>query len=63
MLIVFFLCYEDFQLVLRRFSARRSLPATLVSDNSKTFRAASKEVKKIARAEEVLYHLTENRIS
>ena len=30
----------------RRFCARRGLPATIISDNAKTFKAASKEVKK-----------------
>ena len=54
---------DSFLLTLQRFSAQRGLPATLVSDNAKTFRAASKEVRKIARSEEVLHHLTENRIS
>ena len=54
---------DSFLLALRRFSARRDLPATLFSDNAKTFRAASKEVKKIARSEEVLHYLTEQRIS
>ena len=54
---------DNFLLALRRFSTRRGLPATLFSDNAKTFRAASKEVKKIARSEEVLHYLNEPRIS
>ena len=54
---------DSFLLALRRFSAQRGLPATLFSDNANTFRAASKEVKKIARSEEVLHYLTEQRIS
>ena len=54
---------DSFLLALLRFSAQRGLPATLFFDNAKIFRAASKEVKKIARAEEVLHHLTEQRIS
>ena len=33
----------------RRFCVRRGLPRTLVSDNAKTFRSASKEIKKLLR--------------
>ena len=33
----------------RRFSGRRGLPSILVSDNAKTFKASSKEVKKISQ--------------
>ena len=54
---------DSFLLALQRFSGRRGLPATLLSGNAKTFRAASKEVKNIARSEEVLHHLTQQRIS
>ena len=35
---------SSFLLAFRRFRGRRSLPATLMSDNTKTFKAASKEV-------------------
>ena len=41
---------EAFLLAFHRFTSRRGLPATLLSDNAKTFKSASKEVVKIARA-------------
>jgi len=44
---------SSFLLALCRFSARRGLPATLISDNAKSFKAASKEVS---------HYLTNNRI-
>ena len=47
----------------RRFIARRGLPATLISDNAKTYKAASKEVVKIARSTEVQQYLANNRIT
>ncbi|XP_074608745.1 uncharacterized protein LOC141863176 [Acropora palmata] len=37
----------------RRFAARSSLPARLISDNAKTFKSAAKEVKSIGRSTEV----------
>jgi len=37
----------------RRFASRQSLPATLLSDNAKTFKAGSKEVKTIVHSHEV----------
>ena len=37
----------------RRFVGHRGLPAKLLSDNAKTFKAAGKEVKKLIHAEEV----------
>ena len=43
------LTVESFIRSFRRFSARRGLPATIISDNSKTFKAASKEVKNLLR--------------
>ena len=47
----------------RRFVGRRGLPSRLLSDNAKTFRAASKEIMKLSRAPEVTTYLTNNRIT
>ena len=44
------LTVESFIQALRRFCARRGLPATLISDNAKTFKSASKEAKKLLRS-------------
>ena len=44
----------------RRFLARRGLPATLISDNAKTYKATSKEIVKIARAQKVRRYLANN---
>ena len=43
----------------RRFVSRFGLPATLISDNAKTFKSASREVKNIIRSVEVQRHLTD----
>ena len=43
------LTVESFIRAFRRFCARRGLPATIISDNAKTFKAASKEVKSLLR--------------
>lgn len=40
----------DFIGAFRRFCARRGLPNTIVSDNAKTFKAASKEIRKLLRS-------------
>ena len=40
----------SFLFALRRFSARRGMPATLISDYAKSFKVASKEVGKITRS-------------
>ena len=53
---------ETFLLSLRRFASRRGLPATIISDNAKTFKASSKEVSKIIRSDEVQRYFTRNRI-
>ena len=37
----------------RRFAARRSLPARLLTDNANTFKAAAKEVKNIMRSADI----------
>lgn len=57
------LSVRAFLLAIRRFISRRGLPATFISDNAKTFKSASREVKKITRSEEVLRYLTNNRVT
>lgn len=52
-----------FLLAIRRFASRRGLPATILSDNAKTFKAANKELQKIIRSKEVERFLAEKRIS
>ena len=52
---------ETFLLAFRRFSSRRGLPATLVSDNARTFKSASKEIRSITRSREVFCYLTNQR--
>ena len=47
---------ETFIRCFRRFSARRGLPATVLSDNAKTFKAASKEVRKLLRSPRLTEH-------
>ena len=54
---------QAFLLGFRRFATRRGLPATLNSDNAKTFKSSSKEIRKITRAEEVWCFLTNKRIN
>jgi len=51
---------SSFLLALCRFSAWRGLPAILISNNAKSFKAASKEVDKICR---FTNYLTNNRIT
>ena len=43
----------SFLRAVRRFTSRRGLPRTFLSDNAKTFKSASKEVKKIILSAEV----------
>ena len=57
------LTVESFLLAFRRFTSRRGLPATLMSDNGKTFQGSSKEIVKIARSKEVLRYLAINGVS
>jgi hypothetical protein len=47
----------------RRFASRQGLPATLLSDNAKTFKAAHKELRKIIHSPEVEQFLAEKRIT
>ena len=54
---------DSFLLALRRFASRRGLPATLMSDNAKTFRASAKELIKISRSKEINHYLTNNRVT
>ena len=54
---------ESFLLALCRFAGRRGLPATLISDNAKTFKSSSKEVTKISRSAKVQWFLARNQIS
>ena len=48
------LTVDSFLLAFRTFTSRRGLPATLVTDDAKTFRGASRERVKILRSKEVL---------
>ena len=57
------LSVKSFLLAFRRFSSRRGLPATITSDNAKTFRSSSQDIRKIARAEEVWRYLANKQIS
>lgn len=57
------LTVQDSLLAFRRFASRRGLPATIQSDNAKTFQSSSKEIRKIARSPEVWRYLTDNRIT
>ena len=57
------LTVQYFLLAFRRFASRRGLPATIQSDNAKTFQSSSKEIRKIARSPEVWRYLTDNRIT
>ena len=57
------LTVDAFLLAFRRFTSRRGLPATLVSDNAKTFKGSSKEVQKIARSNEVMRYLANNGVT
>ena len=57
------LTVECFLLAFQRFTSRRGLPAILISDNAKTFRGSSREIKKIVRSKKVLRYLANNRIS
>ena len=53
----------NFLLAFRKFAARRSLPATILSDNAKTFKSASKEIRTICRSAEVFQYLSNQRTS
>jgi len=54
---------NSFLLAFRRFVGRRGLPATLLSDNAKTFKSSAKEIRTICRSPEVYQYLTDQRTS
>ncbi len=47
----------------RRYASRRGLPALLISDNAKTFRASCAEIRRLCRCQEVLRYLVDNQIT
>ena len=47
---------ETFIRCFRRFTARRGVPATILSDNAKTFKAASKEIRRLLRSPRLTEH-------
>jgi len=49
--------------IIKRICGRRDLPATLLSDNTKTFKSASKEVRSILRSREMLVYLSDNKVT
>ena len=49
---------EAFIKAFRRFCGRRGLPSTLWSDNAKTFKAASKEVKRLITSPKLFEYLS-----
>lgn len=57
------LTVESFLLAFGRFISRPRLPATLISDNTKTFWGSSKAVEKIARSNEVTCYLSTNGVT
>ncbi|XP_068712770.1 uncharacterized protein [Montipora foliosa] len=54
---------NSFLQAFRRFSSRRGLPSTLISDNAKTFKASSKEIEKLVRSPEVQCYLSNSRVT
>jgi imidazoleglycerol phosphate dehydratase HisB len=52
------LSVESFLLLFRHFTSCRGLPARLLSDNAKTFKAVAKEVKLITRSNEVQQYMS-----
>jgi len=54
---------SSFLLAFRRFVGQHGLPATLFSDNAKTFKSGSKEVRAICCSSEVFQYLTNQRTS
>lgn len=53
---------QGFLLTSRRFTSRRGLPATLTSDNARTFKSSSKEIRKITTSNEVVRYLDNNNV-
>ena len=54
---------QSFLMMFCRFVSHRGLPATLISDNAKTFKSSSKIILNIARAADVIKYLNNNRIT
>ena len=54
---------DAFLLAFRRFAGRHGLPVTLLSDNAKTFKSSSKEIRSICRSPEVFRYLADQRTS
>lgn len=57
------LTVKSFLQAFRRFTSRRGLPIEMLTDNAKTFRSASSEVKQIIRSREVQDYLTNNGVT
>ena len=57
------LSVESFLLAFRKFTSRKGVPATTTSDNAKTFRSSSQDIRKITRAEEVWRYLANKQIT
>ena len=57
------LSVESFSLAFRRFTSRRGQPAAITSNNAKTFRSSSQDIRKITRAEEVRQYLANKQIT
>ena len=55
--------FEAFTLAFRRFTSRRGPPVTLLSDNARTFKSASKDIVKISRAKEVTHYMANNGVT
>ena len=53
----------NFLLVFRKFVAHHGLPATILSDNVKTFKSASKQIQTICCSAEVFQYLSNQRTS
>ena len=52
-----------FLLAFRRFTSRRGLPSTVITDNAKTFKSASSEVKKVVRSQEVQQYMLNRQVT
>ena len=46
----------------RRFCARRGMPATLLSDNAKNFKSASKEIRKLVHSPKIFEYLANRKV-
>ena len=54
---------EASMLAFRRFTSRRGLPVTLLSDNARILKSASKENVMISRAKEVTHYIPNNGVT